>query len=260
VLALALWSMATDSKVMRKLVSLVVVLAAGMLSGCGIARMDEAPSKPVDMSGSWALDASASDDPKPLLDKLRPKPVSNRGWGPPPDDGTGLPPDDTGPPNGGQQGGGGGGGQRRRGGGGGGQGQPQLAYRNNNDAFTHGNVIKMLQADLARAGAITIRQAPDQFTIDYGSGVRSFTPGSISVVSASWGVADQSSGWKGRDFVIQVKPQTGVASYERYTLSEDGQRLSEELQLGGGEYPSIKLKRVYKRTTHPLPRAVPNNE
>jgi hypothetical protein len=235
---------------------LPLILATGMLGGCGIARLDETPSKTVDMSGSWLLNGSASDDPKPLLEKLRPKPVNNRGWGQQQDDGTGLPPDDTGPPSGGGQQGGGG--RSRRGGGG--QGQPQLAYRNNNDAFTHGNVIKMLQADLARAGAITIRQAPDQFTIDYGSGVRSFTPGSVSVVSASWGVADQSSGWKGKDFVIQVKPQTGVASYERYSLSEDGQRLSEELQLGGGEYPSIKLKRVYDRTSHPLPRTVPNNE
>jgi hypothetical protein len=135
-----------------------------------------------------------------------------------------------------------------------------MVYRNNNDAFTHGNVIKMLQADLARAGAITISQSPDRFSIDYGSGVRSFTPGSVSVVSASWGVADQSSGWKGRDFVIQVKPQTGVASYERYSLSEDGRQLSEELQLGGGEFPSVKLRRVYDRTDKPLPRAVPNND
>jgi hypothetical protein len=236
---------------------LPLILATGMLAGCGIARLDETPSRTVDMSGSWVLDRSASDDPQPLLDKLRPKPVNNRGWGQPPDDGTGLPPDDTGPPGSGGPPSGGGGRSRR---GGGGQGQPQLVYRNNNDAFTHGNVIKMLQADLARAGAISIRQAPDQFTIDYGSGVRSFTPGSISVVSASWGVADQSSGWKGKDFVIQVKPQTGVASYEKYSLSEDGQRLTEELQLGGGEYPSIKLKRVYDRTTQPQQRAVPNNE
>jgi hypothetical protein len=51
-----------------------------------------------------------------------------------------------------------------------------------------------------------------------------------------------------------------VASYERYRLSEDGQHLSEELQLGGGEYPSVKLKRVYDRTAKPLPRTVPNNE
>ena len=238
---------------------LPAVVAAAVLAGCGIARLDDNPSKPVDLSGSWILNRPASDDPKPLLDKLRPKPV-NRGWGAPPDDGTG---DDIGPPDGGPQGGGGGGGggggrgRSRRGGG---QDQPPVVYRNNNDAFTHTNVIKMLQADLARAGSLTIKQSADRFSLDYGSTVRNFTPGSVSVVSASWGVADQSSGWKGKDFVIHVKPQAGVASYEKYTLSEDGKRLSEELQLGGGEFPSIKLKRVYDRTDKPLPRAVPNNE
>jgi hypothetical protein len=230
-------------------------MAAGLLAGCGVARLQQSPSKLVDMSGGWVLDARASDDPKPILDKLRPKPVSRR-WGDlPPDDGTG---DDTGPPSGGQQGGGQrGGGRSRRGGG---QSQPDLAYRNNNDAYTHTTVIKMLQADLARARNLTIRQSPEQFSLDYGGTVRNFTPGAVSVVSASWGVADQSSGWKGRDFIIQVKPQMGVASYEKFSLSEDGKRLTEELSLGGGAFPSVKLKRVYDHTDRPLPRAVPNNE
>jgi hypothetical protein len=234
---------------------LLAGMAAGMLAGCGVTRLEQSPSKMVDMSGSWILDPAASDDPKPLLEKLRPKPVSRRWGDPPPDDGTG---DDTGPPSGGGQQGGGqrGGGRGRRGG----QSQPDLAYRNNNDAYTHTTVLKMLQADLARARNLTIRQSPEQFSLDYGSTVRSFTPGSISVVSASWGVADQSSGWKGRDFVIQVKPQMGVASYEKFSLAEDGKRLTEELSLGGGEFPSVKLKRVYDHTDRPLPRAVPNNE
>ena len=228
------------------------MVAAAVLAGCGLSRLDESPSKTVDMSGSWILDAAASDDPKPLLDKLRPKPLK-RGWGAPPDDGMG---DEAGPPAGGQQGGGqGGGGRGRRGGG---QGQPALVYRNSNDAYLYTTVMKMFQADLARAGYMTIKQSADRFAIDYGSAVRSFTPGSVSVVSAAWGVADQSSGWKGKDFLIQVKPQTGVASYERYSLSEDGQRLTEELRLGGGEFPSVKLKRVYARTDKPIPRSVPN--
>jgi hypothetical protein len=231
---------------------LPALVAAAVLAGCGITRLDENPSKTVDMSGSWILDRAASDDPKPLLDKLRPKPVK-RGWGASPDD---LLDDDVGPPEGGQQGGGqGGGGRGRRGGG---QGQPPIVYRNNNEAYTHTTVIRMLQADLARAGFLTIKQSADRFALDYGSAVRSFTPGSVSVVSAAWGVADQSSGWKGKDFVIQVKPQTGVASYERYSLSEDGQRLTEELRLGGGDFPSVKLKRVYGRTDKPVPRSVPN--
>ena len=233
----------------------LAVMACGLLAGCGIARLEPSPSKSVDLSGSWILDRSASDDPAPLLDKLRPKPVKQR-WDTPPDDGTG---DDSGVPGGGQQGGGqrGGGGRSRRGGG---QSQPDLAYRNNNDAYTHTTVIKMLQADLARAGTLTIRQSPERFSLDYGSTVRNFTPGAISVVSASWGVADQSSGWKGKDFIIHVKPQMGVASVEKFSLAEDGKRLTEELSLGGGDFPSVKLKRVYDHADGPLPRAVPNNE
>jgi hypothetical protein len=135
-----------------------------------------------------------------------------------------------------------------------------VTYRNNNDAYTHMTVIKTLMADLARAPSLTIHQSPERFSLDYGSSVRTFTPGAVSVVSAAWGVADQSSGWKGREFVIQVKPQTGVASVERYTLSDDGKRLIEELRLGGGDFPSVQLKRVYDHTDRPLPRGLPTDE
>jgi hypothetical protein len=237
----------------------LAVVASVALAGCGsVGRYDPNPAHTVDLSGSWTLDRTLSDDPKAVIEKLRPKPVSHRG-DTPPDDGL---EDDTGPPEGGgRQGGGGGqGGGRSRRGGSQSQGQPQVAYRNNNDAYTHSTVMKMLLADLARAESLTIRQDPDRFTLDYGSAVRSFTPGAISVVSASWGVADQSSGWKGREFVIQVKPQMGVASVESFSLAEDGKHLVEELHLGGGEFPGVKLKRVYDRADHPVPRDVPTND
>jgi hypothetical protein len=120
--------------------------------------------------------------------------------------------------------------------------------------------MKMLQADLARADSLTIRQAPERFTLDYGSVVRNFTPGAVSVVSAAWGVADQSSGWKGQQFVIQVKPQMGVASVETFGLADGGKHLVEELHLGGGEFPAVKLKRVYERADHRAPRDVPTSD
>ncbi len=229
-----------------------VVLLMALAAGCSsVGRFDATPSHSVDMSGNWALDRTLSEDPKPVIEKLRPKPVKRR-WDMNPDEAG----DESGPPEGGgQQGGpGGGGGRSRRGGG---QQAPQMMYRNNNDAFTHSSVLKALTADLARADNLTIRQSADRFALDYGSTVRSFTPGAVSVVSAAWGVADQSSGWKGKSFVIHVKPQTGVASVETFTLADDGMHLMEELQLGGGEFPSVKLKRVYDRTEHPVQRAVP---
>jgi hypothetical protein len=235
----------------------LATLAAVALAGCaGVSRLDSSPAKTVDLSGSWVLDHAASEDPKVIIEKLRPKAPKHR-WDMPPDDGSG---DEMGPPDtGGQQGGGQQGGRSRRGGSQG-QGQPQAAYRNNNDAYTHSTVLKMLQADLARAESLTIRQDPDRFSLDYGSAVRNFTPGAVSVVSAAWGVADQSSGWKGREFVIHVKPQTGVASVESFSLADDGKHLVEELHLGGGEFPAVKLKRVYDRSDHPVPRDVPTND
>jgi hypothetical protein len=231
----------------------LAAVASVALAGCGsVGRFDPNPDHIVDLSGSWTLDRTLSDDPKPIMEKLRPKPVPHR-WDTPPDDGLG---DDSGPPQGGGQQGGGQRGSRR----GGSQGQPQMAYRNNNDAYTHSTVMRMLQADLARAESLTIRQAPDRFTLDYGSAVRNFTPGAVSVVSAAWGVADQSSGWKGREFIIQVKPQMGVATVESFSLVDDGKHLVEELHMGGGDFPAVKLKRVYDRADHPVPRDVPTND
>jgi hypothetical protein len=235
----------------------LTVVASITLGGCGsVGRFDPNPAHVVDLSGSWTLDRGLSDDPKLIIEKLRPQPARHRG-DMPPDEGMG---DDSGPPEeGGQQGGGQrGGGRSRRGGGS--QGPSQMSYRNNNDAYTHSTVMKMFQADLARAESLTIRQDPDRFTLDYGSAVRTFTPGAVSVVSAAWGVADQSSGWKGREFVIQVKPQMGVATVESFSLADDGKHLVEALRMGGGDFPAVKLKRVYDRADHPVPRDVPTND
>ncbi len=222
------------------------------LAGCGsVGRFDPNPSHTVDLSGSWTLDHTASDDPKPIIEKLRPKPVSPR-WGMSPDE------DENGSPQGGgDQDGQRGGGRARRGGA---EGQPQIVYRNSNEAYTHGMVIKALMADLARADNLTIHQSPEQISFDYGNSVRSFTPGSVSVVSAAWGVADQSSGWKGKEFVIVVKPQTGIATTETFSLSSDGKHLVEDLRMGGGDFPSIRLKRVYDPSDRPIQRAVPTND
>src|ERR1700738_3416203 len=92
----------------------LATLAAVALAGCaGVSRLDPTPAHTVDLSGSWILDHAASDDPKALIEKLRPKPVKRR-WDMPPDDGSD---DDMGPPEGGgQQGGGQQGGRSRRGG------------------------------------------------------------------------------------------------------------------------------------------------
>ncbi len=224
------------------------------LGGCAaVGHFDPTPSHPVDFSGSWVIDPVASEDPKPILAKLRPKPGSRGATLPDPTAIDDQAEQTTGPPSG------------QRGGGRGGRGgQSQNSQYTNiprvNDAYRRIPVLQMLTADVARSDHVTIRQSPERFSIDYGSSVRSFTPGAVSVVSAEWGVADQSSGFNGKDYVIRVKPQSGVASIETFSLSSDGQRLTEHLRLGGGDYVSAELTRVYNRTDQALPRAAPTND
>jgi hypothetical protein len=234
----------------------ILAALSWVLAGCSsVGRYDPDPSHAVDLSGNWTLDRAASEDPKPLIEKLRPKPVSRR-WDTFPDE------DDAGAQDGssGPQPGGGTGGRGSRSRRGGGEAQQQYAYRNGNEAYSHSLVLKMLSADIARAENLTIHQSADRLTIDYGNSIRSFTPGSRSVVSAAWGVADQSSGWKGKEFVIAVRPQAGVATTETFSLSDDGKHLLEDLRMGGGDFPSIRLKRVYVQSDHPLQRTVPTGD
>jgi hypothetical protein len=222
------------------------------LCGCSVGRFDPTPSHGIDMAGSWVLNREASDDPKPILDKLRPKTPPRRGdTGPD----TGTADDTTEPTTGGGAPGGGQRGRGRRGD----QGF-QVDPRRANDAYRRVPVMQMLTADIARADHITIRQSSDSFSLDYGVSVRTFTPGAVSVVSAEWGVADQRSGWHGKEYVIRVKPQSGVASEEIFSLSADGKRLTEDLKLGGGDYQRVELHRVYDRTDRALPRAAPTND
>jgi hypothetical protein len=105
-----------------------------------------------------------------------------------------------------------------------------------------------------------VRASSEEFVLDYGTTVRRFTPGARSVVSSEMGVADQQSGWKGRQYVIDIRAQIGPNVAETYGLSADGQHLIEDLKIGPAELPAIELKRVYDRTTETAPRVLPTTD
>lgn len=231
---------------MRTAAAWLCMLAAAGTGGCAsVSSLDPASPKAIDLSGNWVLNRQASDDPQKILDKLRPKATARRD--------PSMIDDSDSDSDGGQQGSNGPRGRRSQ------QIPVQQLYRNN-QFITHTQVMRALSVDVLRADQVTVRQTPGQMTFDYGTTARSFTPGAKSVVSASWGVADQSSGWKGKEFVIEIKPQTGVRSIETFSLSPDGKHLIEQLHLGGGDYPRVELKRVYDHTDNPLPRALPTND
>jgi hypothetical protein len=113
---------------------------------------------------------------------------------------------------------------------------------------------------IERGDLLTIRQRPGEFVLDYGTSVRSFTPGAHSVVSAEGGVGDQVSGWAGRAYFIKVKAQLGPEVTEEFSLSADGKQLLYKLHIGSEELPAVTLTRVYVPTNEVAPRLSPNND
>jgi hypothetical protein len=107
---------------------------------------------------------------------------------------------------------------------------------------------------------LQIDQKPDELVITNGARIRSFTPGQKSVVSVPSGVADQKSGWHGRDYVIEMRPQLGPSSQERYRLSDDGKRLLVTIRIAGeGRNRSLTVNRVYDRSDA-VPQALPGSD
>jgi hypothetical protein len=225
-------------------------LLAGTLAGCLSAGSAQAPEG-VRMDGPWKLDHNVSDDPQKEIDKLRQyaaKMARRRVT-------MGQP--DPAPHEGGR----------------GGRGQPRsqdpqqlpddqtLSPRPGAaDILTNSQAMHELMAFLQRGDYLTVRQDPEHFELQYGSTGRSFTPGAKSVVSAETGVADQVSGWKGKVYVIDVRPQVGPSITEEYSLSEDQKHLVVKLHVGSSELPAVDLKQVFARVPEVGPRALPTND
>jgi hypothetical protein len=241
---------------MRNTALLTVALSAlGLLSGCGGAgRL--APETPggVNLAGTWKLNRAASDDPQAMIAKIQSDLMRRMRRGPRDEIDDALstendPVENGGPPSstrgrrgGGQQGAGAG---TQSGPGGGGRREyiPHSIY-----AEALGN---MLTSD-----ALTIEQSPTRVALIRDGSRRSFTPGGESVVSVPEGVADQHSGWKGREYVIEVKPQVGARVIERYGLSQDNHQLVEKVTATEEGLPKLEFTRVYELgapASRPLP-------
>jgi hypothetical protein len=107
---------------------------------------------------------------------------------------------------------------------------------------------------------LIIQQSPDQVSFDYGVTRRSYTPGAHSVVSSENGVADQKTGWDGKQYVIHVRPQLGPAFTEEYELSPNGRQLIVKTHIGPFELSKVNLTRVYDATDAVVPSSRPSNE
>jgi hypothetical protein len=236
----------------RSTVCATLLLVILTLAGCiGSHLAPEAP-KGVQLQGVWRLNRAASDDPQKIIDKLRAEAQKklNRAMNAPP------PMENQGGPQ-----------QRRRGpvGNAGVSDQPtpdELRAQQvpGMDPLRNSPTMHELRAILQRSDFLTIRQSPDQVGFDYGITVRSYTPGGHSVVSSENGVADQTAGWSGKQFEINIKPQLGPQVLEDYELSADGKQLIVTSRIGPFELSRVLLKRVYDATGAVVPNSRPSND
>ncbi|HYL01654.1 MAG TPA: hypothetical protein VEU78_10690 [Steroidobacteraceae bacterium] len=232
---------------MRKVHASLLACMAAVLAGCAGNPKAEVPAG-VTLAGNWRLNHSLSDDPQRVIAEMRAQAlkIMSRMRGGPDEAGRGGPggtqsteanspltPDEPAP---------GGHGERRP------------------DPLQYSPMMHVLSEALARGDFLTVRQSSEEMVFDYGTTARSFTPGARSVVSAQMGVADQVSGWEGREYVINIRAQLGPSIVDRFGLSRDGQRLVERLRIGPAELPAVALTRVYERTTETAPRAPPTSD
>lgn len=212
------------------------LLCAGLCGCAGAGNLGADAPSGVNLAGSWKLDRALSDDPEKIYAKIQRQRAARLAeqMGTPPAPSTspgpagGANPDATGgdlnnplTP----------------------EGQAALIIGQSHlDPFDMG-----VFGNIPRGDVIRIKQTADEVSISDGLTDRSFTPGEKSVVSVPEGVADQHSGWKSHDFVIDARAEAGPRTIERYHLSSDGQHLLADIQSNGGNLPSMKIKRVYDR-------------
>jgi hypothetical protein len=226
----------------------VLVCSLGLLLGCAGPRVEPDAPEGVNLAGSWRLNRQASADPNALITAIVDKEMKHlrRRARPDEEDTEDLPA----PPEGTH--GGPAGAQRAE------VDTPRGMFRPRGGmaAYLRSQYTNALGAVLNGEGLV-IEQASNLFALVREGSRRSFKPGGHSVIGVTDGVADQTSGWDGREYVIDVRPQVGPRVTERYGLGPSGQ-LVEKVSLSGDGLPKLEFTRVYDKGTPPA-RALPSS-
>lgn len=227
------------------------LIAAALLGGCAASRLSSQPPPGERLAGDWKLDAARSDDLGKAVGELRAqlaKARRNRGSGGQEQGVGNYPIHHRGGGSGGQQGGQAGSDESSPDADSGGQGVgPTLST----------SPVDELMSNVPRGDYLRITVSSSAFTVISGDSTDEYTPGLESDISAERGDAQQISGWKGADYVIDTKPQLGAEILQSYTLTKDG-RLMVTMRLTG-HGTKFTFNRVYDRTTGVAPLAPPTN-
>lgn len=228
-------------------------VAAALLTGCASSRLSAQPPPGIRLAGDWKVDSARSDDLGKAVTALRAQHAKKAHHG------TAQR----------QQPGFGGYGRRRRGGGGapGGQqggnsGQGQSSSGTDSGGLGVGigpapssSPVDELMSNVPPGDYLRIKVSPAAFTVVSGDSSEDYTPGVESEISAEQGDAEQISGWKGANYVIDTRPQFGAEIIQTYSLTKDG-KLSMTVRLSG-HGTNFTFTRIYDRTTSVAPLAPP---
>ncbi len=223
---------------------LVAAVVLG-LAGCAGLRVSDQPPEGFSLAGMWKLNPKLSTDTRAVLQHLvRPR------RGPQASDTDSDTADTADTTDSGTDSGSGSGsstGHRRR------SEYPQF---NENPGYP---VDTSLQRSLLSGGDyLRIRQQPGEFVVWNGDTTNSYVPGEKSVVSVPSGVADQHTGWKGKEYWIEIHPQVGPSVTEKFRLSKDGKQLTETIDVDSdGRVRALKVTRVYDPTNEVPASPVP---
>jgi hypothetical protein len=234
-------SIAGPIRIAVRVAALLFVQVAG-LTGCGgVGNLAPEPSPGASLAGVWRLNPAASDDSRKVLEgfRLRSSGASStterparrsRRDGRDPSQGSGQAGSST----------------------------PEESYPD--ELPMRRSALGLVpNSDQFRNEVLAIKQAPDAFVLDYGTSVRRLTPGGHSVVSVPGGVGDQSTGWRGKEYVVEIRSQIGLDVIERYSLSDkNGKQLVVKVHLSGPGLPTVNLTRVYDPAGNAAPRSFPS--
>lgn len=229
--------------------SLCATALVAVLAGCATSGLSSEAPPGVRLAGDWKLDPARSDDLGKAVEQLRAQSQKERR-----STRNSQPQDAQGPPSGHRH--------MRRGGPPGQQGQGtgsgDSASGPGEEADAgppRSSPVDELMSSVPRGDYLRITVGPNAFMVTSGGSADQYTPGLVSDISAVQGEAQQISGWKGTDYVIDTKPQWGPEIIQTYSLSKDGS-LTMTVRLSGGR-TKLTFTRIYARTTRVAPLAPP---
>ncbi|MGH8262029.1 MAG: hypothetical protein ACRETU_10720 [Steroidobacterales bacterium] len=200
------------------------VLLAGLVSCSSAGKLAGTSAGAADLSGTWKLNRDASDDPSKIFEKMRVEHGRGERTSRREDGGLGVPDERRSRGSSGGDEDNGGRGERRE----------RMSPGDFFDGFSTGR------------GLLRITQSASAIVIDNGVSSRKFVPGAASVVSVKGGVADQQSGWDGKNFVVDTGGRQRPEVIERYVLSPDRKSLTIAIRINGHkQMPNAQWKLVY---------------